>query len=107
MGEALEADSSLSMNIEGLILLPAVAEKLWVKHRVEAEEVAQVFQEAPAYRFVEKGQREAEDLYTALGRTEAGRYLIVFFIRKLSNEALIVTAREMTENEKRWYARKA
>ena len=107
MGLALEADSSVPMNIENVILLQAVAEKLWAKHRVEPEEVAQVFEEAPAFRFVEKGQREGEDLYTALGRTEAGRYLIVFFIHKLSNEALVVTAREMTDNEKRWYARKA
>lgn len=93
------------MRIEGVILLPAVIEKLQRKHHVEPEEVAETFAGAPIYRYVEKGEREGEDLYAALGRTEAGRYVIVFFIHKLTREALIVTAREMTERERRFYGR--
>jgi uncharacterized DUF497 family protein len=50
---------------------------------------------------------EGEMRITGAGGTCGDGYLIVFFIHKLSNEALIVTAREMTDNEKRWYARKA
>jgi len=54
----------------------------------------------------EKGEIEGEHLYNALGRTESGRYLSVFFIRKLGNKALIVTARGMNRSERRRYAKK-
>ena len=46
---------------------------------------------------------EGENLYTALGQTEDGRYLIVFFIHKATNEALVISAREMTKKERRSY----
>jgi len=55
---------------------------------------------------IEKGKIKGEDLYVALGRTDAGRYLVVFFIMKTSKEALIVTARDMTEKERRRYEKK-
>ena len=54
----------------------------------------------------EIGKVDGEDLYNALGRTEGGRYLSVFFIRKLTNKALIITAREMNKNERRRYEKK-
>jgi uncharacterized DUF497 family protein len=54
----------------------------------------------------EIGKVEGEDLYNALGRTEGGRYLSVFFIRKLTNKALIITAREMNKHERRRYEKK-
>ena len=41
-----------------------------------------------------------------MGRTEAGRYLVIYFIYKVTKEALIVSAREMTRKEKRAYAKK-
>ena len=44
---------------------------------------------------------EGEDLYAALGRTESGRYLIVFFIYKLSGEAFILSARDMDDKERK------
>jgi len=37
----------------------------------------------PKFRFVEKGEREDEDVYMALGQTEGGRYLTVLFIHKI------------------------
>jgi uncharacterized DUF497 family protein len=46
---------------------------------------------------------EGEDMYVALGRTSAGRYLIVFFIYKLTKDALIVTARDMNKSERKYY----
>lgn len=48
---------------------------------------------------------EGEDMYVALGRTYAGRYLIVFFIYKLTKDALIVTARDMNKSERKYYAK--
>lgn len=49
---------------------------------------------------------EGEDLYNALGRAESGRYLSVFFIRKLNNKALIITARDMNKRERIRYEKK-
>jgi uncharacterized DUF497 family protein len=57
------------------------------------------------YRWVQKGRVPGEDLYAALGRTESGRYLITFFIYKRTHEALIISARDMDEKERRLYAK--
>jgi len=54
----------------------------------------------------ESGKIEGEDLYNALGKTKAGRYLSVFFIRKLDNKVLIITARDMNKRERRRYEKK-
>ena len=58
------------------------------------------------YRFHETGHVEGEDLYTALGQTDAGRYLTVYFIFKSHNTALVISARDMDLAEVRRYARK-
>lgn len=54
----------------------------------------------------ESGKVEGEDLYNVLGRTRAGRYLSVFFIKKLGNKVLIITARDMNQRERRRYEKK-
>ena len=61
---------------------------------------------ARRFRFIEIGDVEGEDLYAAMGRTAAGRYLIIYFVYKTTREALIISAREMTKREKRAYAKK-
>jgi uncharacterized DUF497 family protein len=48
------------------------------KHNVTTDEVESVFHLSPHYRFIEKGDVEGENVYAALGRTNAGPYLIVF-----------------------------
>ena len=103
------------MRIDVCLLNPDVVEKLAVKHNVETWEVEEVFDEAfeeePLIRFREKGRRNGEHLYTALGRTSAGRYLIIYFIYKpVSNdypfsEAFIVSARNMEKKERKEYER--
>jgi uncharacterized DUF497 family protein len=60
----------------------------------------------PKFRFVEKGEQEGENLYLALGQTDAGRHLAVFFIHKKTKDALILSARDMVEKERRMYGRK-
>lgn len=94
------------MNITGIIWLRDVIDKLWWKHKITTDEVEEVFANEPRYKFQEKGNIKGEDLYTAYGRTDAGRYLTVFFIYKLNHEALIVTARKMDGKERRRYVRK-
>lgn len=94
------------MKITGVVWLDEIVDKLATKHRVEVHEVEEVFEGSAKFRFVEKGHRTGEDVYAALGQTEAGQYLIVFFVRKIDGRALIVSARDMTDGEKRLYERK-
>lgn len=94
------------MWILDIIWLPHVIDKLDSKHGVIPEEVEEVLFDNPRYRKVQKGHIPGEDLYTASGQTEAGRYLIVFFVYKATQEALIVSARDMVKSERRHYGRK-
>lgn len=93
------------MQIIGFVWLEDVAEKLDVKHRVMSDEVEQVFDNQPRIKRMNKGHFRGEDVYRALGQTDAGRYLVVFFIHKLSREALILSARDMDSKERRSYER--
>ena len=65
-----------------------------------------MFESKPRIRFVEKGKQQGEDVYMALGQTNAGRYLAVLFIYKKTKEALILSARKMAKKERRQYAKK-
>ena len=89
--------------IDDIMWLDRIVEKLAWKHNILPSEVEEVlFGRCKIYR-KEKGKVEGEHLYNALGRTESGRYLSVFFIKKLDNRALIVTARGMNRNERKRY----
>ena len=94
------------MKIEGVIWLRNIVDKLAFKHKVKTEEVEEVLSNKPKFRFVEKGEQKGEDVYMALGQTDAGRYLTVLFIYKKTKEALILSARNMARKEKRQYAKK-
>ena len=92
--------------IDDILWLDTIVEKLAWKHNVLPSEVEEVLtSECRVFR-KEKGKVEGEDLYNALGKTETGRYLSVFFIKKLGNKALIITSRDMTKNERKRYAKK-
>lgn len=94
------------MHVVDIIWLSQILDKLAWKHRVFPEEVEEVLFGRPVYRRVQKGHVPGEDLYAALGQTDAGRYLIVFFIYKATREALILSARDMDDKERRQYARR-
>ena len=94
------------MYIADIIWLPQIIDKLAWKHNVMPEEVDQILFGKPFYRKVQKGHIPGEDVYAALGRTNAGRYLIVFFIYKPNREALVLSARDMDKKERRQYERK-
>lgn len=94
------------MFIDDFLWLPDIVSKLWVKHHVTQEEAEEIFFNRPRFRFVESGYRQGEDVYLAAGQTSAGRYLIVFFIRKPGHVALILSARDMEKKERRRYERK-
>lgn len=94
------------MKITGLIWYDEIVEKLEKKHSVQQYEVREIFANRPQFRFVEKGYRAGENVYAALGQTDAGRYLIVFFVHKKDKRAIVLSAREMTREERRKYAKK-
>lgn len=94
------------MKITGYIWLEDIISKLQTKHGVEVHEVRKTFEGNPYFRLAEKGHRAGEDVYAALGRTDGGRFLIVFFVRKRDGRALIVSARDMTDAERKRYGRR-
>lgn len=94
------------MIIEDFIWLPNIIEKVEVKHQVSQDEAEEVFFNNPRYRFVESGHQKGEDVYSASGQTDGGRYLIEFFIHKHSKTALILSARDMEKKERQRYERK-
>jgi uncharacterized protein len=94
------------MKITGFVWLEEIVQKLIWKHSVKTEEVREIFLNNPRFRFVEKGHRKDENVYAALGQTEAGRYLVCYFVYKKDNRALILSARDMTDTERKRYGRK-
>ena len=94
------------MRVDEVIWLPEIEDKLWEKHRITVLEAEEVLFGWPHIRFVERGHRQDEDLYAAYGQTEAGRYVIVFFVLKHSKQALVISARDMDGKERRIYGRR-
>ncbi len=94
------------MKIIGFIWYNEIVKKIAQKHNVQQDEVREVFGNHPRFRFVEKGHKPAENVYAALGQTDTGRYLIIFFIYKKDRFALIISARNMTHGERRRYEQK-
>jgi uncharacterized DUF497 family protein len=94
------------MYVADIIWLPNIVDKLEGKHHVSPAEVEEVVFGHPLCRKVQKGHIPSEDVYSALGQTEAGRYLVVFFVYKQTREALILSARDMDVQERRQYERR-
>jgi uncharacterized protein len=94
------------MQIVDIIWLPHIIDKLAWKHHIEPEEVDQILFSKPLFRKVQKGHIPGENVYAALGQTDAGRYLIVVFVYKTTREALILSARDMDAKERKQYGRK-
>jgi hypothetical protein len=94
------------MRVTQIIWLPEIEDKLIRKHHLSVLEVEEVLYGDPQIRFVEKGHREDEDMYAAYGQTEEGRYIVVYFILKHDNAALMISARDMDRKEQRLYERR-
>ena len=94
------------MRLNEIIWLDTVVDKLARKHAVRTDEVEEILRNKPRFRFAKKGNRGGEDVYMALGQTDAGRYLTVLFIYKLNSDALILSARDMIRSERKRYEQK-
>lgn len=93
------------MTIREIIWKDQFVEKLAVKHGVEIEEVEEVLNSKPHIRKVGKGHVKGENVYAAFGQTSGGRYLVVFYIKKMSGAALPISARDMDDGEKSYYGK--
>ncbi len=94
------------MQIDRVIWLDTVVEKIAEKHSVSPEEVEEVLRNAPRFRRGPKGKRLGEDLYYAFAQTDEGRYLFIVFIFKGRRRALVLSARDMENDERRWFQEK-
>ncbi len=94
------------IKISEAIWLEEIEDKIIRKHQVWPSEVEQTLLNQPHIRFMEQGHRPDENLYAAFDQTDGGRYLAVYFILKPANVALIITARDMTDKEKRAYGQR-
>lgn len=72
------------------------------RHAVSPEEVEEVlFNDSDSPRIM----RGKENRYLAYGKTNAGRFLLVVLIIA-NRKTRIITARDMTDREKKFYRRK-
>ncbi|PWH13595.1 MAG: hypothetical protein DDG58_13880 [Ardenticatenia bacterium] len=91
------------MRIVGCVWPVEVAQQVLQHHNIEPDEVDEVLTGRPHFRFVEESFRPGEAVYVALGQTEAGRYLAVFFTLTSDERARIVWARDMRRAERTKY----
>jgi len=93
------------LEINRIIWLEDIVEKLLWKHDVREDEVVEVLENRPKFQYKEAGYRDGEDVFAAFGQTNTGRLLIVFFVYTQDKRAIIVSARDMTQKERNKYAR--
>jgi len=92
--------------IEGFIWFSDIIDKLEKKHGVSPAEVENLFTCKAFFSKIQRGKVKGENLYRALGQTEAGRYLVSFFIYKRNHHVLIISTRDMTDKERKYCAKK-
>jgi uncharacterized DUF497 family protein len=91
------------MWLKEIIWIDKFKSKIEKKHKVAIEEVEDVLFEGAIFRRTNRGRVKGEDVYLGYGRTRAGRYLFIVFIYKLSMTGLVVSARDMTDKERKYY----
>lgn len=69
-------------------------------HSVDPDEAEAVLDNNPLIL------RTTDGKYLAYGQADDGRYLLVVFVRKTGNLIRVITARDLTEGEKRQYRRR-
>ncbi len=89
--------------LKEIIWVDKFALKIQRKHHVTVVEVEESLLSRVIFRRSRRGMIEGEDVYMAYGKTLAGRYLFTVFIYKGQNMGLIISARDMTLKERRYY----
>jgi len=89
--------------LKEIIWIDKFALKIQMKHHVTVVEVEESLLSGVIFRRSRGGMVEGENVYLAYGKTLAGRYLFTVFIYKRQNTGLIISARDMTLKERRYY----
>jgi uncharacterized DUF497 family protein len=88
-----------------VLLADEFVDKIIRKHNVLPEEVEEALSGNAKIRKLEGGHVKGEDLYVAFGKTAAGRYLTILFVRKKDRRALIISARDMAKGGRKAYGK--
>ncbi|MCG7850531.1 MAG: BrnT family toxin [ANME-2 cluster archaeon] len=91
------------IKIDKIIWKESFIEKIEGKHHLTMFEVEDILHGKKKVYRIAKGDVKDEDVYMALGKTSAGRYLSVFFILKKNRNVLPISARDMDNKERRKY----
>jgi len=91
------------LRIKRVIWVGKFVQKIWQKHGITVEEVEDALLSNPLFRRIRKGRVKGEDIYFAYGRTNAGRYLFIVFVWKREDAVMVISARIMTQRERRYY----
>jgi len=89
------------LQLKEIVWYKQFVDKIIAKHNVSVEEVEDALFNKPIFRKVQRGKVKGEDAYIAYGRTFDGRYLV--FIYKLNNTGIVISARDMSPRERRYY----
>jgi uncharacterized DUF497 family protein len=95
-----------SLRIKRIVWIDKFVDKIETRHHITTSEVEEVLHGERRVQRIAKGDVDGEDVYLALGRTDAGRYLAVFFILKARLDVLPISARDMDGAERKRYGRK-
>ncbi len=88
------------LRIESLEIDEHILEKIESKHRISFTEVEEAC--LSDRRHIRRGR---EGLYKVFSQSAAGRYILVVLVNLGRGDWKVVTAREMTDNERRLYVR--
>lgn len=76
--------------------------KNWKKHRVSVKECEEVFFDKSLVIAEDPKHSEIEKRFSALGKTESGRTLTIFFTTR-DNKIRVISARDQSKKERRTY----
>ena len=91
------------MRLRKIIWIDKFRIKIQEKHNLTIDEVEDALLSGAIFRRAGRGKVRGENVYVAYGKTNSGRYLFIVFIYKQSMEGLIISARDMTLKEQRYY----
>jgi uncharacterized DUF497 family protein len=86
------------LRIAGILWTEEAEEHIWERHRVTPQDAEEATHNS---RLITRGKEKG--IYEVYGQTDAGAYLMVFIRLLPKYYARIITARPMTDSEKRRY----
>ena len=91
------------MQLKEIIWIDKFVFKIQKKHHISVDEVEEALLSKAIFYRTRRGNVKGEDVYIGYGETMAGRYLFTAFIFKKPNAGLVISARDMSTHERRYY----